>query len=257
MGTRLRKLLAHECVTEQGGIVSVTPTVSSPVCSCIKLSYYDSLMHMQSMTEIALERSKRGVFTREESACWINDSGARLNALLKRAVGSGEVLRIVRGLYCLDKRFLRASLNPLELAQRIQGPSYISMESALAYHGWIPEAVYMVTSASVERSRVFETPLGMFSFTRVPQARFYAGVARVEVDNGGSFLMAEPLKALADYVYVHDCRWDSVTPVLESLRVDEGALAELKPDSFDLLMNHYRASGVGRFLAGMRKDLGL
>ena len=212
---------------------------------------------MKTMTELALERAKRGIFTREECACWINDSGARLNALLKRAVASGEVLRIVRGLYCLDKRYLRAPLNPLELAQRIQGPSYISMESALAYHGWIPEAVYTVTSASVERSRAFETPLGMFSFTRIPQARFYAGVARIEVETGGSFLMAEPLKALADYVYVHDCQWASVTPVLESLRVDEGSLAELRPDSFDLLTNQYRAHGVGRFLAGLRKDLGV
>lgn len=212
---------------------------------------------MKTMTELALERADRGVFTREEAGCWINDSGARLNALLKRAVGCGEVLRIVRGLYCLDKRFIRAPINPLELAQLIQGPSYISMESGLAYHGWIPEAVYTITSASVERSRVFDTPLGMFSFTRVPQFRFYAGVTRIETENGGSFLMAEPLKALADYVYVHHCHWDSVTPVLESLRVDEGSLKELKSDAFDLLMNQYRAAEVRHFLAGMRKDLGL
>lgn len=72
------------------------------------------------------------------------------------------------------------------------------MEFGLAYHGWIPEAVYTITSASVERSRVFDAPLGMFSFTRVPQFRFYAGVTRIETENGGSFLMAEPLKALAD-----------------------------------------------------------
>lgn len=212
---------------------------------------------MQTMTEISLERADRGVFTREEAACWINDSGARLNALLKRAVGCGEVSRIIRGLYCLDKRFLRSPVNPLELAQRIQGPSYISMESGLAYHGWIPEAVYTITSTSAERSRVFDTPLGMFSFTRVPQRQFYAAVSRIETENGGSFLMADPLKALADYVYVHHCQWNSVTPVLESLRVDEGSLKDLNSDSFDLLTNQYRATEVNRFLAGMRKDLGL
>lgn len=212
---------------------------------------------MKTMTEIAFERADRGIFTRAEAVCWIDDSGARLNALLKRAVGHGEILRIVRGLYCLDKRFLRFPINPLELALRIHGPSYISMESGLAYHGWIPEAVYTITSVSAERSRDFDTPLGMFCFMRIPQFQFYAGVTRIETGNGGSFLMAEPLKALADYVYVHHCQWDSVTPVLESLRVDEGSLKDLKSDSFDLLMNQYRAPAVRCFLAGMRKDLGL
>ena len=69
--------------------------------------------------------------------------------------------------------------------------------------------------------------------------------------------MADPLKALADYVYAHNCHWTSAAPVLESLRVDEQSLAELKPDDFDLLINHYRAGNVQRFLAGLRKDLGL
>lgn len=212
---------------------------------------------MQTVTEIALERAARGIFTRQEAAYWTNDSGARLNALLKRSVGAGEVWRIRRGLYCLDKRYLHSSVNPLELAQRIHGPSYISLESGLSYHGWIPEAVYAITSTSLDRSRSFDTPLGVFSFTRVPQTQFFIGVSRIETENGGSFLMADPLKALADYVYVHHCKWDSVTPVLESLRVDEDSLAELKADSFDPLMNNYRAGLVQRFLAGFRKDLGL
>jgi len=212
---------------------------------------------MQTMTELALGRADRGVFTRQEAACWINAGGARLNALLKRAVGSGELLRIVRGLYCLDTRFLRARITPLELAQRIQGPSYLSLESALSYHGWIPEAVYTVTSTSLERSRTFVTPLGVFSYTRVPQSLFYSGVNRVITEDGGSFLMAEPLKALCDYVYVHHCPWDSAAPVRESLRVDEQALAELNAASFEPLLNQYRSCHMQRFLLGFRKDLGL
>ena len=212
---------------------------------------------MQTLTEIAFGRAVRGVFTRQEAACWINAGGARLNALLKRAVGSGELLRIVRGLYCLDKRFLRTGINPFELAQRVQGPSYISLETSLSYHGWIPEAVYTVTSTSQERSRTFDTPLGVFSYTRVPQSRFYSGVSRIVTEDGGSFLMAEPLKALADYVYAPHCPWDSATPVRESLRVDEQALAELDASSFEPLLNQYRSRHMQLFLLGFRKDLGL
>lgn len=212
---------------------------------------------MQTLTEVALGRAVRGVFTRQEAACWINAGGARLNALLKRAVGSGELLRIVRGLYCLDTRFLRTRINPLEMAQRVQGPSYISLESALSYHGWIPEAVYTVTSTSLERSHTFDTPLGVFSFTRVPQSRFYSGVSRIVTEDGGSFLMAEPLKALADYVYAHHCLWDSATPVRESLRVDEHALEDLDASSFEPLLKQYRSRHMQHFLLGFKKDLGL
>lgn len=212
---------------------------------------------MKTLTEVALGRAVRGVFTRQEASCWINAGGARLNALLKRAVGSGELLRIIRGLYCLDNRFLHTRINPLELAQRIQGPSYISLESALSYHGWIPEAVYTVTSTSMERSRTFDTPLGVFSYTRVPQSCFYSGVNRIVTDEGGSFLIAEPIKALADYVYAHHCTWDSSTPVRESLRVDEHALAELDTSSFEPLLDQYRSRHMQRFLLGFRKDLGL
>ena len=35
------------------------------------------------------------------------------------------------------------------------------------------------------RSRTFDTPVGLFSFTRVPQRRFLAGVRRVSVDGEG------------------------------------------------------------------------
>ena len=210
---------------------------------------------MQTITELAFQRAKRGVFTRREAACWVDSDDARLDALLKRAVASGEVWRIRRGLYCLFNRYSQYSVSSFELAQRIHGPSYISLESALSYHGWIPEAVHAVTSSSMERSRTFTTSLGLFSYTRVPQLRFYAAVYRVSEEQGGSFFVGTPLKALADYVYTHRCDWDSAAPLVESLRVDEDFLLELKGESFDQLMPLYSAGRVRRFLAGLRKDL--
>ena len=210
---------------------------------------------MQTMTEIALERARRGIFTRREAACWLDDAGPRLDGLLKRAVAHGEVWRICRGLYSLHTRYLPRPVNAFALAQLVHGPSYISMEAALSHHGWIPEAVYTITSASVARSRTFETPVGVFSFTRVPQRLFYAAVSRTEASDDESFLIADPLKALADYVYVHRCRWASLTPVLEDLRVEQEALDDVPPESFDLLIDQYRIERVRRFLVGLRRDL--
>lgn len=211
---------------------------------------------MQTVTELALSEANRGVFTRDQAALWVGSRGARLDALLKRAVGRGEVWRVHRGLYCLSDRYARDRIDPLELAQRIHGPSYVSLEFALSYHGWIPEAVQAITSVTLERSRTFDTPVALFSFIRVPQRRFFAGVRRISPAVGGAFFLALPLKALADYVYVHRCDWSSAAPVMESLRVEEESLAELAGDSFDEVLSAYKPGRVSRFLTGLREDLG-
>jgi len=210
---------------------------------------------MQRLTEIAMEKAASGIFTRPEIACWVGGSPQRQFSLLKRAVASGEVVRVHRGLYCLSTKYLRQKLDPLVLAQRIYGPSYISLETALSHHVWIPEAVYAITSVSLDRSREYGTPLGHFSFTRVPQRTFYAQVERVENEDGGAFLLASPLKAMADYVYVHRCDWDSTRPVVESLRVDESLLAGIGTYELDRLLANYSSQRVQRFLKGLRKDL--
>jgi len=212
---------------------------------------------MQTITELSLERAKGGVFTRQEVACWIDSDGARLDALLKRAVAAGEILRIRRGFFCLAARYTQHSVHPFELAQRIFGPSYVSLEAALAHHGWIPEAVYTITCVSRSRSRNFDTPLGLFSYARVPQKRFYAGVQRQELQSEGVFFLAEPLKALADYVYVHGVDWVGLCPVRESLRVENTELDTLTVESFETLTGVYRSGRVRRFLDTMRKDLKL
>ena len=212
---------------------------------------------MQTLTEIALEKATGGVFTRSETASWIGGSPGRQFSLLKRAVAAGEIVRIRRGLYCLADKYLHRKIDPLVLAQRIHGPSYISLEAALSRHGWIPEAVYAITSVCQDRSRRFDTPLGLFHFTRVPQAVLYAGVERVAAAGGESFMLASPLKALADYVYVHKCDWDSARPVVESLRVEEDSLAGLRADAFEQLGANYSSRRVRWFLKGLRKDLAL
>ena len=210
---------------------------------------------MQTITELALGKVSGGVFTREQAALWVGGRGARLDALLKRGVGQGEVWRVHRGLYCLSDRYTQGRIDPLELAQRIHGPSYVSLETALSYHGWIPEAVYAVTNAAVGRSRTFHTPVGLFSFTCIPQRLFLAGVRRVAGAGGAAFFLATPLKALADHVYAQRCNWRSADPVVKSMRVEEASLAALTGEQFDEVMSAYRPGRVARFLAGLRKDL--
>ena len=212
---------------------------------------------MQTLTEVALEKATAGVFTRSEVACWLGGTDERQYSLLKRALKADEVVLLRRGLYCLANKYLRRKPNPFVLAQRVYGPSYVSLESALSQHGWIPEAAYVVTSASLNRSREFNTPVGIFSFARVPQATLYADVQRLEDGDAGSYFLASPLKALADYVYVHACDWESARPLVESLRVEESSLNAITRPSIDRLTGNCNSRRVRRFLEGLGKDLGL
>lgn len=211
---------------------------------------------MQSLSEIVLLKTKKGWFTKREGIDWLGAGGAVFDGVLKRALATGEVLRVARGLYCLRADLLAFKLDPHVFAPLICEPSYLSFESALAYRGWIPEAVYSFASASMGRSRKFETPFGVFSYRRVPQVTFFAGVERVELDGGGAFFVAEPLKALADLVYLSGCDWDSAKPVVESLRVEVENLRELQGEDFEEIEGCYRSGRVRKFLSGLRKDLG-
>ncbi|MDD3361788.1 MAG: hypothetical protein PHW34_08975 [Hespellia sp.] len=67
---------------------------------------------------------------------------------LARLVQSGEYTKIVNGLYETSP-----SVPGYLLAESIYGPSYLSFEFALSYHGLIPEAVYAFTSATFEKKK--------------------------------------------------------------------------------------------------------
>jgi predicted transcriptional regulator of viral defense system len=82
---------------------------------------------------------------------------------VKRALKKGTLVRLKRGVYLIEKKDAE-TVDAFEIALQLNGPSYISFESALAHHGWIPEAVYTITSATPKRSSIVPTPIGTFSF---------------------------------------------------------------------------------------------
>ena len=63
---------------------------------------------------------------------------------IARMIHGGDLIQLRRGLYAT-----RRDLDPLVLATSIYGPSYVSFETALWYHGMIPEAVFEIVSATV------------------------------------------------------------------------------------------------------------
>lgn len=202
-----------------------------------------------------LEHVPRDSVTDQELANLLTGSADRRYGLIKRSLAKGELVRIRRGLYVLARRYRRrAEMNLFELAQQIYGPSYISLESALAFHGWIPEAVPTTTSASPRRSKDFHTPLGVFSFSHIPSSQFLQGVERMESSNG-ILLMASPVKALLDYVFVYKKKWTNFKPVQEDLRVEREDLKTIDVKILAGLKSAYNNRRIDQFIDGIKKDL--
>ena len=115
--------------------------------------------------------------------------------LLIRYTKRGLLRRLKRGLYAVANRLPSS----WAVANRLYQPSYISLESALSYHGLIPETVYSVTSVTTKSTREFDAAGTNCSF-RTIKRRAFCGYRAVEVE-GQSVLLAEKPKALADYLY--------------------------------------------------------
>ena len=76
---------------------------------------------------------------------------------------------------------------------------YVSFETALAYHGLIPEAVFETTFATLKRPIEFENAFGRYRFRMVPAEIYRLGIERV-TDSDVPFLIASPTKALRDRI---------------------------------------------------------
>lgn len=195
-----------------------------------------------------------GVFSHSEVAAMMPGSEFSRHGLVKRALANGEFLPLRRGLYCLAPRYQKKPVSACALAQRIYGPSYVSMETALSLHGWIPEAVHACTCASFGPARDFDTPLGIFLYRRIPQRVFYADVERGVDSHGNVCFMASPAKALADYMYVHRLDGEA-EKVFACLRIESEESAAVAPEQLDILAENYTNSRVRRFLASWKEIL--
>ncbi len=114
---------------------------------------------------------------------------------ITRLLRDGDLVRIKKGLYVLGDPFRRRPVEPAMLANLIHGPSMVSLDYALAFHGLIPERVETLTSVTTTRPRKFQTPAGTFVYR--PVKSLSPGMIRHE-RNGQTFLIAGPERALAD-----------------------------------------------------------
>lgn len=114
---------------------------------------------------------------------------------------AGKIYQLRRGLYCLAPPFQKVNPHPFLVANRLLPASYVSLQSALAYYGMIPEHVPVTTSVTTVRPAQWETPLGNFDFRRI-QVDFFDGYRLVDIGEKQRSFVATPEKALLDLIYL-------------------------------------------------------
>jgi predicted transcriptional regulator of viral defense system len=185
----------------------------------------------------------------------LSDYGAKrqkINELLK----SGVITRIKKGLYVYGPNYSRAPVCKEVLANLIYGPSCISLEYALAYHGLIPERVEILTSVTPKRNKEFKTPLGHFSYRYLGPEKYPHGIEQVWIDEKHPVLMALPEKAICDYVALNKvtdiASTDDAKTFLESdLRIDRNEWKRLNPITLWKLNKFYRNKSVDQILEAL------
>lgn len=168
----------------------------------------------------------------------------RITTLLRK----GSIIRVKKGLYIFGDDARKQPYSREILANLIYGPSYISLEYALQYHGMIPERVESVTSVTVGRSRKFSTPVGQFTYRMIPMAAFRTGVDQATTGEGRSFLIAVPEKALADKLRSDRLSVQSQkgvqTWLFDDLRIEPAVIREMDYRRLEDYASRYRSRKI-------------
>ncbi len=119
---------------------------------------------------------------------------------LNRWQRRGLLMRLRKGVYLLNKSDRRIEPSDTYLANQLYAPSYVSLEYALSFYGFIPERVYVVTSVTTKKTLHFSNSIGHFSYRHVIPSAF-KGFKIIKDHNGLNVFMAEPEKAVVDFLY--------------------------------------------------------
>lgn len=120
---------------------------------------------------------------------------------LDRWEKKGYLVKIKQGYYTLSGKDLNRNFL-YYVANRIYSPSYISLEMALSFYNLIPEEVFLITSVSTKKTNNFNTPLGNFNYRHIKPS-IYFGYKLLDYEKKHNVIIAEPEKALLDYLYLN------------------------------------------------------
>src|SRR3990167_2623194 len=134
-------------------------------------------------------------FLTKEAAGILNVSANHAAVILSRLAKQNTVVHLARGRWAYSN-----AVDPLLLPSILVHPmiAYVSLYSALYYHGMIEQIPHTIFAISNGKTKMFETPLGKISIHSINPMLFIG----YEVYGKNSILMATPEKPLFDTLYL-------------------------------------------------------
>lgn len=132
----------------------------------------------------------------------------------------GYLVRLRQGYFAFSEYKSKLDYS-LYFANRIYRPSYISLHTALAFYGMIPEAVVQITSVTSLKTVSFNNDFGEYSYKNLKENLMFGYELKPVADNR-TMQFATPEKALLDLLYLYPF-YDNEQE-LEELRLDEDYL---------------------------------
>lgn len=152
----------------------------------------------------------------------------KISELIKHEI----LIPVKRGVYIPGPKLNVAGPAPFLLANHIYGPSYVSMESALAHWGFIPEKTYEISSVTPKTGRQFRTAAGRFSYTHIYLPYYAFGIRMISLTKLQTALIAGPEKALCDKIVTTSglllrSTRETMDLLLDDLRIEKETLQSL------------------------------
>lgn len=166
----------------------------------------------------------------------------------------GLLIRLRQGYYTFPEYKSKPDFT-LFFANRIYRPSYISLHTALAFYGMIPEAVVQITSVTSLKTASFHNEFGEFVYKSVKEELMF-GYEIKPVASGQSLQLAHPEKALLDLLYLYP--FYNTEQEIEELRLDEDFLLdELDLRLLEKYLSKFNSRALQRRVKLLRKSYGL
>ncbi|MFB2118037.1 hypothetical protein [Parapedobacter sp. 2B3] len=162
---------------------------------------------------------------------WLKDY-KRPNDKVLGLKARGFLVPLKKGLYIAGPSATEKKPDALIVANHLSGPSYVSVETALSYHGLIPERIYEISSMTTKASRTFKTAMGLFTYYRLPLPYYSFGLDMVRLSSNQYAIVASPEKALCDKIVstsgltLRSIR-NAYDYLVDDMRMDESGLKDL------------------------------
>lgn len=179
----------------------------------------------------------------------------KIHDLIKKEV----ITRVKKGLYVFGPDYNQVPVCKEVLANLIYGPSYISLEYALSFHGLIPERVEKMTSVTSKKDKKFSTPMGEFTYRHLTLQKYAIGIEQIWIDRTHPVLIASIEKALSDILILNKIptfKTEKEAKIFleDDLRIDQEHWKRFDLKTLRQLNKVYRSKNIDQILEVLESE---